>query len=55
MLNNLRRLWKDEQAATAVEYAIMLMGIAIVIIGAVRLLGTSVNTHLQSASSAFQK
>ena len=36
----LRGLWRDEEAATSVEYAVMLGLILMVIIGAIGLLGT---------------
>ena len=40
LLNLLRRQRRDEQGATAVEYALMVSGIAIVIIAGVTLFGT---------------
>ena len=50
MLKNLRRLLKDEEAPTAVEYALMVVGIAIAIIVAVKALGTNVNTAFDNAA-----
>lgn len=42
-MNKLMQYLKDEQGATAVEYAIMVALIAAVIIGAVSLIGTNTN------------
>jgi pilus assembly protein Flp/PilA len=46
MLKNLIRFIKDEEAPTAVEYAIMVAGIAVVIIAVVFLLGTNVRNTI---------
>lgn len=50
----LRRLVREERAATMVEYAIMVALIAVVAIGAVELLGTTVNTTFGTANTALQ-
>ena len=47
MLTSLKRFLADEDAPTAVEYAIMVAGIAVVIIAVVFLLGTRVNGTYQ--------
>lgn len=44
MIKSLRKLWKDEEAPTAVEYALMVAAVAVVIIAAAFLLGTNVST-----------
>jgi pilus assembly protein Flp/PilA len=56
-MNKLIRFFKDEEGATAVEYAIMVALIAIVIIAAVIFLGekvcetfSNVGSHLDAAS-----
>jgi pilus assembly protein Flp/PilA len=46
MLKGLMRFIKDEEAPTAVEYGIMVAGIAVVIIAVVFLLGTNVKNVL---------
>jgi pilus assembly protein Flp/PilA len=46
MLKGLVRFIKDEEAPTAVEYGIMVAGIAVVIIAVVFLLGTNVQKVL---------
>jgi pilus assembly protein Flp/PilA len=49
------RFRKDQRAATMVEYALMVALIAVVAVGAVRLLGTSANTKLDAAASEMGK
>jgi len=44
MLATLRVLWKSEEAATAVEYGLMLGLIAVAILAAVTALGTNLKT-----------
>ena len=41
MLNHLLRLYRDDQAATAVEYAVLLALILVAIISAISALGSS--------------
>lgn len=50
MLQTLKRLWKDEEAPTAVEYAIMVAVIGLVIIVGAQLLGNAVNTTFEDAA-----
>jgi pilus assembly protein Flp/PilA len=49
----LRRLWRDEEGATAVEYGLMVALIAAVIIVAVTLLGTNLTTVFNNAATAL--
>jgi pilus assembly protein Flp/PilA len=42
-MEKLIRFFKDEEGATAVEYGIMVALIAVIIIGAVALIGTNLN------------
>jgi pilus assembly protein Flp/PilA len=51
MLKTLKRFIKDEEAPTAVEYAIMVAGIAVVIIAVVFLLGANVRQTLNHVAS----
>jgi pilus assembly protein Flp/PilA len=44
MMTMLKKLWKDEEGATMVEYGLMLALIAVVCIAAVGLIGTGANT-----------
>ena len=50
MLNNLKKLIRDEQAPTAVEYALMVAGIAVVIVAAVYLLGSGVKNSFSKTT-----
>jgi len=46
---------KDESGATAIEYGLIAAGIAVVIIGAVQLLGTNLNTTLRNVAGAIAR
>ena len=50
MLKSLVRFLRDEEAPTAVEYGIMVAGIAVVIIAVVFLLGTNVKNVIDHAA-----
>lgn len=50
----LRRFVREERAATMVEYAIMVALIAVVAVGAVELLGTTVNTKFGAVNTSLQ-
>jgi pilus assembly protein Flp/PilA len=50
MLKSLVRFLRDEEAPTAVEYAIMVAGIAVVIIAVVFLLGANVRGTLHKVA-----
>jgi pilus assembly protein Flp/PilA len=50
MLSMIRKLWKDEEGATAVEYGLMVAAIAAVIVVVVFALGTQVNTAFQTVN-----
>ena len=49
----LKKLWNDESGATAVEYALMVALIAVVIIGAVTLLGGNASAKLNQAATTI--
>jgi pilus assembly protein Flp/PilA len=44
---------RDEEGASAVEYALLVGLIAVVIIGAVTALGTNISTKMQAAADAI--
>ncbi len=50
MLKTMRMLWNDEEAPTAVEYAIMVVLVAIAIIGGATLLGKNTNETFNSVA-----
>ncbi len=47
----LRRLWRDEEGATAVEYGLMVALIAVVIIVAVTTLGSNLSTTFTNVAA----
>jgi pilus assembly protein Flp/PilA len=48
MMQLLKNLWKDEEAPTAVEYAVMVAGVAIIVIVAAKYLGDQVSTTFKN-------
>ena len=52
MLKNLKKLWKDEQGATAVEYG-LIVAIAGVIIAVVGSLGETLDTKFDTVNKAI--
>ena len=50
MLRNLKKLWKDEQGATAVEYGLIVAAIAGLIIVVVFVLGNKVKNSFNNVS-----
>jgi len=50
-MKKLIRLFKDEEGATAVEYGLMVALIAVAILAAVTLLGTSLSTEFTQVAS----
>jgi pilus assembly protein Flp/PilA len=53
MLTKLTSLVRNEEGATAVEYGLMVALIAVVIIGAVTLLGGNLNTMFNNIAGAI--
>lgn len=53
LTNAIKSFWKDEEAATAVEYGLMVALIAAVIVGAVQILGTNVRDVFQSVADTI--
>jgi pilus assembly protein Flp/PilA len=54
MLNLLKRFARDESAATAIEYGMIAALIAIVVIGAIRLVGTRLSSVFTSVSASLK-
>ncbi len=52
MKNMLRRLWKDEEGATMVEYGLMVALIAVVVAVAVGPLGTAIATMFNGVQTS---
>lgn len=53
MLNQIMRFVNEEDGATAIEYGLMAASIAVVIIGAVQLIGTNLNTTFGLVAAAM--
>jgi Flp pilus assembly pilin Flp len=51
----LRSLWKNDEAATAVEYAVMLGLVILVCLAAIFVLGTNTQTLWQDNQDGLQK
>ncbi len=54
MKNLVSRFLRDESGATAIEYGLIAAGIAVVIIAAVQLVGSNLNTTFNTIASAVQ-
>lgn len=54
MKNLVARFVKDESGATAIEYALIAAGIAIVIITSVNLIGTRANAKFNTIATSLQ-
>lgn len=52
-MKNFVRFLRDDSGATAIEYGLLAALIAVVIIGAVRALGTSLDATFDSVTSAL--
>ncbi len=52
MVKHIVRFMKEEDGATAVEYGLMVALIAVVIIGAVKLIGTNLDTTFNAVATA---
>jgi pilus assembly protein Flp/PilA len=53
MVNQFVRFMQEEEGATAIEYGLLASLIAGVIVGAVTILGTNVNTSFTKVSTAL--
>ncbi|MBI3807117.1 MAG: Flp family type IVb pilin [Nitrospirae bacterium] len=53
MLNAIRRFVKEEEGASAAEYALLLALISLFIVGAVTLLGTNIDAAIRAAAGVI--
>ncbi len=53
MLSELNRFWCDERGTTAIEYALIAGGIALLIITSVTSIGTKISTTFSSIDSGL--
>lgn len=54
MLNAIRQFVKEEEGASAAEYALLLAIITLGIVGAVQLLGTNISNAINAAAAVVQ-
>jgi pilus assembly protein Flp/PilA len=52
-MERIKNFFKDESGASAVEYGLLVSLIAVIIIGAVTLLGGNLNTKLTAAANGI--
>ena len=50
----IRRLWSEDAGQDIAEYAVMLAVILVLVVGTVRLIGSSANNAFSSVSSSLQ-
>jgi Flp pilus assembly pilin Flp len=54
MLNFLRRIWSEDQGQDIAEYAVMLAVILVLVVGTVRLIGSSANSAFSNVASSLK-
>ena len=54
MTARLRELWIEEQGQDIAEYAVMLAVILVIVVGTIRLIGSSSNNVFSSVASSVQ-
>jgi len=52
-MERIKNFFKDESGASAVEYGLLVSLIAVVIVGAVTLLGTTLKTKFEAATTGI--
>ena len=52
-MERIKNFFKDESGASAVEYGLLVSLIAVVIVGAVTLLGTTLKTKFEAANTGI--
>ena len=50
----IKRIWNDKQGQDIAEYAVMLAVILVLVVGTVRLVGSSANNAFSSVASSLQ-
>ena len=54
MSSSLARFWANDQGQDIAEYAVMLAVILVIVVGAIRLIGSNANTIFSQAASSIQ-
>jgi len=55
MTELIRRLWSDERGQDIAEYAVMLAVILVLVVGTVRLIGSSANNAFSAVASSISQ
>ena len=53
-MEQLRRLWSEEQGQDIAEYAVMLAVILVIVVGTIRLIGSNANNVFSQVASSIQ-
>ena len=53
-MENLRRLWCQDEGQDIAEYAVMLAVILVIVVGTIRLIGSNANNTFSSVASSIQ-
>lgn len=51
---NLRRLWQEDAGQDIAEYSVLLAVILVIVIGSVKLIGSSANNTFSTVASSLQ-
>lgn len=54
MTDALSQLWREDAGQDIAEYAVMLAVILVIVVGTIRLIGSSANTVFSSVASSIQ-
>jgi Flp pilus assembly pilin Flp len=54
MMNLWKRLWREEDGQDIAEYAVMLAVILVLVVGAIRLIGSNANNVFSQTASSIQ-
>ena len=53
-MDTLRNLWSEEQGQDIAEYAVMLSVVLVIVVGTIRLIGSSANNVFSQVGSSLQ-
>jgi Flp pilus assembly pilin Flp len=53
-MENLRRMWCQDEGQDIAEYAVMLAVILVIVVGTIRLIGSNANKTFSSVASSIQ-
>jgi Flp pilus assembly pilin Flp len=53
-MNNVRKLWQQDEGQDIAEYAVMLAVILVIVVGTLRLIGSNANNAFSATASSIQ-